>query len=120
MYKKYFKRHLDVFIILCSIIALSLIIIIIILAIKIDTKGPIFFHQTRVGKNNNTFTIWKFRSMLTFEDSFYSDGTEIPNYDRITKVGTFLRKSSLDELPQLINVLTGDMSIIGPRPTLEY
>lgn len=120
MYNNYFKRPLDVFLSLFSLIVLSPIFLIIILFIKIDTNGPAFFRQTRVGKDKKIFKIWKFRSMLTFEDSFYSDGTEISNYDRITKVGKFLRNSSLDELPQLINILVGDMSTIGPRPTLEY
>jgi len=119
-YSVFLKRFLDIFISLSAIIILSPLFIIIILSIKIDSTGPVFFRQTRVGRKGDKFKIWKFRSMLIFEESFYSDGTEISNYNRITKVGNFLRKTSLDELPQLINILVGDMSLIGPRPTLEY
>lgn len=119
MYRK-IKRPLDLLISLISLLVLSPLFILIILSIKLDTKGPAFFRQTRVGRNNKTFKIWKFRSMLTFEESYYDDGTEIPNYDRVTRIGSLLRKTSLDELPQLVNVIVGDMSLIGPRPTLEY
>lgn len=120
MYKFFLKRIFDFFFSLLSLIVLSPLFFLIFLAIKIDSKGPIFFNQTRVGKDGNLFKVFKFRSMLTFEESFYDDGTPISNYDRITKVGDFLRKTSLDELPQLANILIGDMSLIGPRPTLEY
>lgn len=120
MYKKYIKRLLDVIISLLAIFILSPIILIICIAIKLESKGPALFTQTRVGKNSKIFKIFKFRSMLTFEESYYEDGTPISNYDRITKVGKVLRKTSLDELPQLFNIFKGDMSLIGPRPTLEY
>jgi Undecaprenyl-phosphate glucose phosphotransferase len=85
------------------------------LAIRLDSPGPIFFKQRRRGFNQNMFTVWKFRTMRVMED-----GGEIrqaqKNDDRITKIGRFLRKTSLDELPQLINVLQGHMSVVGPRP----
>lgn len=103
-----------------ALLVLSPIFIIIALAIRLDTRGPVIFTQERVGKNKEPFKIYKFRTMLTFEDSYYEDGTPIENYDRITKVGNFLRKTSLDELPQLINIFIGDMSLVGPRPTLSY
>lgn len=120
IYEKYFKRTLDVFCSLLALVILSPLFLLIGLAIKLDTRGPVFFMQERIGKNKKPFKIYKFRTMLTFEDSFYSDGTPIDNYDRITKVGNILRKTSLDELPQLINIIKGDMSIVGPRPTLAY
>ena len=85
------------------------------LAIKLESPGPVFFRQRRRGFNQNMFTVWKFRTMTVLED-----GAQVrqatKNDDRITRVGRFLRKTSLDELPQLINVLTGTMSIVGPRP----
>lgn len=120
MYEKYFKRCIDVIAGVVSLIILFPIFLIVIIAIKIDSKGPAFFTQKRVGKEGEEFKIFKFRTMLTFEESFYSDGSEIENYDRITKVGNILRKTSIDELPQLINIIIGDMSIVGPRPTLSY
>lgn len=120
MYRKYFKRFIDVTASGISLILLLPIFIMIIISIKIDSNGPSLFTQKRVGKDGKEFKIFKFRTMLTFEDSFYPDGSPIENYDRITKVGNVLRKTSTDELPQLINIFIGDMSIVGPRPTLSY
>lgn len=120
MYRKYFKSLLDWVIILVSIVVLMPIFLIISIAIKIDSKGPILFTQTRVGQHSKTFKIIKFRTMLTFEESFNEDGTPIENYSRITTVGNILRKTSLDELPQIFNIFKGEMSLVGPRPTLEY
>lgn len=120
MYRKHLKRFIDVTVSGISLILLSPIFLIVIVLIKIDSKGPALFTQKRVGKEGKEFKIYKFRTMLTFEDSFYPDGSPIENYDRITKVGNILRKTSIDELPQLINILIGDMSIVGPRPTLSY
>jgi len=94
--------------------------ILIAIAIKLDSKGPVFFKQERLGKKGKVFKIYKFRTMV---DNAESIGSGIYTYEgdpRITKVGSILRKTSLDELPQLINVLIGDMSIIGPRPPLPY
>jgi len=120
MYRKHLKRFIDVTASGISLILLSPIFLIFIVLIKIDSKGPALFTQKRVGKEGKEFKIYKFRTMLTFEDSFYPDGSPIENYDRITKVGNILRKTSIDELPQLINIFIGDMSIVGPRPTLSY
>jgi lipopolysaccharide/colanic/teichoic acid biosynthesis glycosyltransferase len=120
MYRKYFKRFIDVTVSGISLILLFPIFIIVIISIKVDSNGPALFTQKRVGKEGKEFKIFKFRTMLTFEDSFYPDGSPIENYDRITKVGNILRKTSIDELPQLINIFIGDMSIVGPRPTLSY
>lgn len=118
MYKKGLKRILDFFLSLVGIIVLSPLLIILILAIKIDSKGPVIFTQKRVGKNKELFNIYKFRTMKV------NTPKEVPthlleNTDFfITKVGKFLRKMSLDELPQLFNILKGDMAVIGPRPAL--
>ncbi|WP_298472013.1 sugar transferase [uncultured Psychrobacillus sp.] len=120
IYRKYLKRALDIICSGLALLILSPVFLIIALAIKLDTKGPVIFTQKRVGKDKEPFKIYKFRTMLTLEDSFYNDGTPIENYDRITKVGNLLRKTSMDELPQLINIFLGDMSIVGPRPTLSY
>lgn len=120
MYRNYFKRFIDFAASGIGLILLSPIFLIVTILIKIDSKGPALFTQKRVGKEGKEFKIFKFRTMLTFEESFYPDGSPIENYDRITKVGNILRKASIDELPQLINILIGDMSIVGPRPTLSY
>jgi len=122
MYKLYIKRILDFFISLIGIIVLSWLFIILIIAIKIDSKGPVLFKQKRVGKKKNGeityFNIWKFRTMRI--DTPKDMPTHmLSNPDQyITKVGKFLRKTSLDEIPQIFNILVGDMSIIGPRPAL--
>lgn len=113
-----FKRIADFFISLIALIVLSPFLLIIILAIKIDSRGPILFKQKRIGKNKKFFKILKFRTMRI--DTPHDVPThQLENPDQwITKVGKFLRKTSLDELPQLINIFKGDMSIVGPRPAL--
>lgn len=114
------KRVLDLVI---SFVGLTLLFIpfaLIALAIKLDSKGPIFFRQERVGKDGQVFKTWKFRTMVVgaVERGL---GYKVAKDDpRITRVGRFLREWGLDELPQLINVLKGEMSIVGPRPTLKY
>lgn len=120
IYREYLKRTLDALFGILSIVVLSPVFLIIACAIKINSNGPVLFTQKRAGKNGREFDIVKFRTMLIFEESYNEDGTEMDNYDRITKVGHFLRKASLDELPQLFNIVKGDMSIVGPRPTLPY
>lgn len=118
MYKKVFKRLLDIILSLCGIIALSIPMVIIAVIIKIDSKGPVFFKQKRVGLNKEYFEIIKFRTLLT------ETPKDVPTHELsdskkwITKVGKILRRKSLDELPQLFNILKGEMSIIGPRPAL--
>lgn len=103
-----------------ALIILSPIFIIIAFFIKIDSKGPVFFKQERVGKDGKLFIIYKFRTMIVNAVNKGHGISVVSNDPRITRVGSFLRKWSLDELPQLINILKGDMSLIGPRPTLEY
>jgi len=112
------KRGADFILSLIAIIILLPVLLLLALAIKMDSKGPVFFKQVRVGKGKRHFTIYKFRTMRT--DTPKNVPTHLlENPDiYITKVGRFLRKTSLDELPQLINILKGDMSIIGPRPAL--
>ena len=111
MYKKFIKRILDLLLAIILLVLLSPIFIIISIAIKLETKGPVIFKQIRSGKHNKEFTLYKFRSM-TANNDFYNTKEE----DQITKVGRIIRKTSLDELPQLFNILKGEMSFIGPRP----
>ena len=118
MYKKIFKRLIDIFLSFWGIVVLSLPMLVIAIAIKIDSKGPVFFKQKRVGRGKEHFNILKFRTMRT--DTPHDAPThELSDPKRwITKVGGFLRKTSLDELPQLFNIFAGSMSVIGPRPAL--
>lgn len=109
------KRSFDILVSLITLIILLPVFVIIALAIKLDSKGDVFFLQERVGRGRQTFGIYKFRSMVSGADQQGPYFTS-KNDARITKVGAFLRKTSLDELPQFINVLKGDMSIVGPRP----
>lgn len=118
MYRNGLKRGIDFLLSLIGIIALSPIFLLLFLAIKLDSKGPIIFKQKRVGKNKRYFNIYKFRTMrVDTPKEMPTHLLENPDYF-ITKVGKFLRKTSLDELPQLWNILKGDMAIIGPRPCL--
>ncbi|MGX7076926.1 sugar transferase [Globicatella sp. HMSC072A10] len=121
MYKKYFKRAIDI---LVSLIFLPLILILILVVgilIKLDDGGSVFYFANRRGINGNPFNMVKFRSMKeNSPDIRNEDGSTFnsENDPRITKIGKFLRKTSIDEIPQLINVLIGDMSLIGPRPNM--
>lgn len=118
MYKCYLKRYVDFFLSSLGVILLSPLLLILCLVIKLDTKGPVFFCQKRIGRNKSPFTIYKFRTMrIDAPKEMPTHLLENPDYF-ITRVGKFLRKSSLDELPQLFNILKGDMAIIGPRPAL--
>lgn len=117
MYKKFFKRFFDIFLSLLAIIILLPVIIVISLLIKLKLGSPIFFKQPRAGKNEKIFYLIKFRSMSNAKDE---NGKLLPDNKRLTKFGKFLRKSSIDELPELFNILRGDMSIVGPRPLSIY
>ncbi|NLK98434.1 sugar transferase [Defluviitalea saccharophila] len=114
------KHGLDKLIAFILFIAVSPIFFIIALGIKLTSKGPVFFIQERVGKDGKDFKIYKFRTMIQNAVNMGNGIYTEENDPRITKIGRILRKTSLDELPQLINILKGDMSIIGPRPTLRY
>jgi lipopolysaccharide/colanic/teichoic acid biosynthesis glycosyltransferase len=119
MYKHFFKRIIDFCIAFVALSVLLLPLVLIALWLHFANKGAgVFFFQERLGKNGKIFKVIKFKSMT---DECDADGNLLPNEMRITKVGRFVRKTSIDELPQLINVLKGDMSLIGPRPLLlEY
>ncbi len=119
MYAKYIKRVLDLILSLMALIILMPLMIIIAILIKINSKGPVFFLQERLGKDGKVFKIIKFRTMVVNAEHMGA-GIKVTgeNDDRITKLGKILRKFSLDEIPQLINVIKGDMSLIGPRPPL--
>lgn len=117
----FIKRLVDFFGSLIGLIIISPILIIIAVIIKLTSKGPIFFKQERLGKNGKIFKIIKFRTMVVNAEKI-GDGLTVKSEDdnRITKIGKFLRSTSLDELPQLFNVLIGQMSLVGPRPPVTY
>lgn len=125
-----FKRTIDIFISLISLILLFPIFIIISILIKIDSKGKVFFKHKRIGKDGKIIYLYKFRTMVENAEELiknfneeqkkeYEENYKLSNDPRITRIGKILRKTSLDELPQLINILKGDMSLIGPRPIVE-
>lgn len=118
---KILKRIFDIIVSGISIVLLSPILIIFSILIKLDSKGPIIFKQKRLGLKGKTFEIFKFRTMIVNAEKI-GDGLSVKNESdpRITKLGRFLRKYSIDELPQLFNVFIGDMSIVGPRPPVTY
>lgn len=118
MYKRCFKRCMDFILSLLAIIVLSPIYIIVSILVKVKLGSPILFRQKRPGKDEKIFEMYKFRTMTDERDE---NGELLPDEVRLTKFGRFLRSTSLDELPELFNILKGDMSIIGPRPLLvEY
>lgn len=122
------KRLIDIVASACGLIVLSPIFLIVSILIKVESKGPIIFAQERVGKNLKTFKMYKFRSMVNDAEELkeklmkYNQMSgpmfKMDNDPRVTKIGKFIRKTSIDELPQLINVIKGDMSLVGPRPSL--
>ena len=115
MYRKYFKRILDFTLSLIALIVLSPVISILYILVKIKLGNPVIFKQERPGKDEKIFTLYKFRTMTNEKDE---DGILLSDEKRLTKFGKFLRVSSLDELPELVNIIKGDMSIVGPRPLL--
>ena len=119
-FQLFLKRTFDIVASLILIVLLICIPVLLIvpLAIRLTSKGPAIFTQERVGKDGKIFKIYKFRTMLLMEERVNPDGTIREPNDSITKVGKFLRKTSLDELPQLFNILNGTMSFVGPRPML--
>ena len=118
----FLKRTFDIIVSLVIIVVLTVIpfFIIVPILIRATSKGPAIFTQERVGKDGKLFKIYKFRTMRIPEDSLDENGNELTPKERITKVGRFLRKTSLDELAQVFNILNGTMSIVGPRPTLPH
>jgi undecaprenyl phosphate N,N'-diacetylbacillosamine 1-phosphate transferase len=121
VFNLFVKRLIDLLGSLIGMVIVFPIFIIIALSVKLTSKGPIFFKQERLGKNGRVFKIIKFRTMVVNAEKM-GDGLKVKNEsdNRITKVGKFLRATSLDELPQLWNVLVGDMSLVGPRPPVPY
>ena len=117
---KYFKRFCDFTVSLIALIILSPLFLIVSIAIKADSKGPVIFKQERLGLGGKVFLIYKFRSMCVGAEQTGTGQYSFAGDPRVTKVGKFLRATSIDELPQLVNVLKGEMSIIGFRPPLTY
>lgn len=115
MYAKYIKRILDFILSLLALIVLSPVLLIIYILVKIKLGKPAIFKQQRPGKDEKIFTLYKFRTMTDEKDE---QGNLLPDEKRLTKFGKFLRSTSLDELPELINIIKGDMAIVGPRPQL--
>lgn len=119
MYRCFFKRLIDVFLCCLGLIVCAVPMLIIAVCIKADSKGPVFFKQERLGKGEKKFKVYKFRTMC---DHAYELGGVASRSDdpRITKTGAVLRRISLDELPQMINIIKGEMAVIGPRPILDW
>lgn len=115
IYARYIKRLMDFFLSLCAILVLSPILLVLTVVGAIVMKGNPFFVQERPGKNEKIFKLIKFRTMTCEKDK---DGNLLPDDDRLIKYGKFLRSTSLDELPELVNILKGDMAVVGPRPQL--
>ena len=124
------KKIFDVSISFISLILLSPVFLILAILVKLDSKGPVFYAHKRKGKNRSDIKIYKFRTMYSNSDEIFQSFTteqkeeyyksfKLDNDPRVTKLGGFLRKTSLDELPQLLNILTGDMSFVGPRPIID-
>lgn len=124
------KRFFDILLSVIALIVLSPVMLIVFLAIRFDSKGKAIYSQERIGKNLKKIKIYKFRSMYINSDEIFENFTDeqkkefyknfkLDNDPRITRIGNFIRKTSLDELPQLINIIKGDMSIVGPRPIVE-
>lgn len=119
MYRHFFKRVIDSILAICGLLVCSIPMMIIAIFIKLDSKGPVLFRQIRMGKGYKHITVYKFRTMC--DHAYEMGGVATSASDsRITKVGAFLRRTSLDELPQMFNILNGTMAIIGPRPILDW
>ncbi|CBK79360.1 Sugar transferases involved in lipopolysaccharide synthesis [Coprococcus catus GD/7] len=117
MYKQFGKRVIGIFLSICGLVVCCIPMLIITVLIKLDSKGPALFKQERLGKNQKPFIVYKFRTMCNH--AYEMGGVATRSDDaRITKVGSVLRRTSLDELPQMFNIIKGDMAIIGPRPIL--
>jgi lipopolysaccharide/colanic/teichoic acid biosynthesis glycosyltransferase len=116
MYRKYIKRPMDIILSFIAIIVLLPVLLVVAILVRIKLGSPVIFKQKRPGLNEKIFTLYKFRTMTDKKDE---NGELLPDSERLTKFGRILRSTSLDELPELFNILKGDMSIVGPRPLLE-
>ena len=114
-YEKYIKRLLDILCALAAIIVFGWLYIIVAILVRIFMGSPVIFRQPRPGKDEKIFNLYKFRTM---KDGFFENGEPFPDEERLTPFGIFLRKTSLDELPEVFNILKGDISVVGPRPLL--
>jgi undecaprenyl phosphate N,N'-diacetylbacillosamine 1-phosphate transferase len=118
VYRRYIKRAMDFILSLCAIIVLAPVLLIIAILVRVKLGSPVLFKQKRPGLNETIFTLYKFRTMTDARDE---NGELLPDEIRLTRFGKFLRSTSLDELPELFNIIKGDMSVVGPRPLLiEY
>lgn len=115
IYKKYVKKPMDVILSLCAIIVLSPVLLVVALLVRVKLGSPVIFKQKRPGLNEKIFTLYKFRTMTDERDE---NGELLPDEVRLTRFGQLLRSTSLDELPELFNILKGDMAVVGPRPQL--
>ena len=120
MYRKFGKRALDILFSLAGLLVLGVPMLLVALLIKLDSPGPVLFKQERIGLRGKVFRIWKFRSMYINAEHTGSGVYSGKGDPRVTKLGRILRATSVDELPQFVNILRGDMSFIGPRPPLTY
>lgn len=120
MYRHFFKRFIDILVSAIGLVCASPFMLIVAIAVRVESPGEIIFKQPRLGKNGKVFNIYKFRSMCKNAEKTGSGVYSDKNDSRVTKVGKFIRATSLDEIPQLVNILKGDMSLIGPRPPLTY
>ena len=120
MYKFFFKRVIDIFLSVLAILLLGWLMLIVALLIKLTSKGPVIFKQERLGLNGKVFLIYKFRSMVVGAEKTGSGVYSGKGDSRVTRIGKFIRATSIDELPQIFNILKGDMSLVGPRPPLTY
>lgn len=118
MYRHFFKRLIDSILAICGLVVCCIPMVIIAICIKLDSKGPVLFKQVRLGKGMKPIKVFKFRTMCNHAYEMGGIATSASD-SRITKVGAFLRRTSLDELPQMFNILNGTMAIIGPRPILD-
>lgn len=119
MYRHFIKRLIDSILAICGLVVCCIPMVIIAICIKLDSKGPVLFKQVRLGKGMKPITVFKFRTMCNHAYEMGGIATSASD-SRITKVGAFLRRTSLDELPQMFNILNGTMAIIGPRPILDW
>lgn len=119
MYRHFFKRLIDSILAICGLVVCYIPMVIIAICIRLDSKGPVLFKQVRLGKGMKPIKVFKFRTMCNHAYEMGGIATSASD-SRITKVGAFLRRTSLDELPQMFNILNGTMAIIGPRPILDW
>lgn len=118
--QRFLKKVIDFIVALVGIVILIPFFLVIGILIKLDSKGPVFFKQKRTGRNGKVFKIWKFRTMIEKSESI-GLGIKVSKYDlRITRIGRFVRRFGIDELPQIINIILGQMSLVGPRPGLPF